>query len=71
MCIHVLQIHNKLMHKLLTYMKSYIIIIIIIKVCSTGPSVKNKIVDKLLTPPHKHMRHGNPEKETKGKETND
>ena len=35
-----------------------IIIIIIIKTSSTGPSGKNKTVYKLLTQPHKHLRHG-------------
>ena len=34
-----------------------IIIIIIIKTSSTGPSGKNKIVYKLLSQPHKHLRH--------------
>ena len=34
-----------------------IIIIIIIKTSITGPSWKNKIVYKLLSQPHKHLRH--------------
>ena len=34
-----------------------IIIIIIIKTSSTGPIGKNKIVYKLLTQPHKRLRH--------------
>ena len=41
-----------------------IIIIIIIKTSSTDPSGKNKIVYKLLTQPHKHLRHGKTEKQT-------
>ena len=36
-----------------------IIIIIIIKTSRTGPSWENKIVYKLLTKPHKHLRHTN------------
>ena len=39
-------------------------VIIIIKTSSTGPSWKNKIVYKLLTQPHKHLRHGKTEKQT-------
>ena len=34
-----------------------IIIIIIIKTSSAGPSLKNKDVYKLLSQPHKHLRH--------------
>ena len=32
--------------------------IIIIKTSSTGPSEKNKVVNKLLSQPHKNLRHG-------------
>ena len=39
---------------------------IIIETISTGPSGKNKIVYKLLTQPHNHLRHGNTEKENQG-----
>ena len=35
-----------------------IIIIIIMKTVSRGPSGKNKIVYKLLSQPHKNLRHG-------------
>ena len=36
----------------------FIIIIIIFKSGRTGPSVKNKVVYKLLSQPHKHQCHG-------------
>ena len=36
----------------------YKIIIIIIKTSSTGPSEINKVVYKLLSQPHKHLRQG-------------
>ena len=43
---------------LLVYeMKTCLIMIIIIKTSSTGPSRKKKIVSKLLSQPHKHLRH--------------
>ena len=45
-----------------------IIIIIIIKTSITGPSEKNKIVDKSLSQPHKHQRHGKLEKQNSGKQ---
>ena len=35
-----------------------IIIIVIIKTSSTGTRGKNKIAYKLLSQPHKHLRHG-------------
>ena len=47
-----------------------IIIIIIIKTSSTGPIGKNKIVHKLLTQPHKHLRHGKTKKQLR-EATND
>ena len=50
----------------LTLVPWWLIIIIIIKTSSTGPSRKNKIVYKLLTQPHKHLRHGKTEKQAKG-----
>ena len=43
-------------------LKVYIIIIIIIKTSSTSPSGKNKVVYKLLSQRHKHLRHGKREK---------
>ena len=33
-------------------------IIVIIKTSSTGPSGKSKVAYKLLSQPHKHLRHG-------------
>ena len=33
-------------------------IISIIKTSSTGPSGKNRVVYKLISQPHKHLRHG-------------
>ena len=36
----------------------WIIIIIVIKTSSTGPSGKNNVVYKLMSQPHKHLRHG-------------
>ena len=35
-----------------------IVIIIIIETSSTDPSWKNKVDYKLLSQPHKHLRHG-------------
>ena len=43
-----------------------IIIVVIIKTSSTFPSWKNKIVYKLHTQSHKHLRHGKTEKQTQG-----
>ena len=47
--------------QLATHLNDYvvIIIIIIIKTSSTGPSGENKVVYKLLSLPHKHLRHEN------------
>ena len=45
-------------------------IIIIIKTSSTGQRVKNKIVYKLLTQPHKHLHHEK-QKNKLREETND
>ena len=42
----------------LHYFNFISIFIIIIKTSSTGPSGKNKVVYKLLSQPHKHLRHG-------------
>ena len=38
--------------------KYIIYVIIIIQTNSTGPGGKNKIVNKYLKQPHKHLRHG-------------
>ena len=43
-----------------------ITIIIIIRTSSAGQSGKNKMVYKLSTQPHKHLRHGKTEKQTQG-----
>ena len=39
-----------------------LVIIIIIKTSSTGHSGENKVVYKLLSQPHKHLRHGKQKK---------
>ena len=49
----------------LDFQKTFIIIIIV-KTSCTGPSGNNKIVYKLLSQSHKHLRHGKLKNTTQG-----
>ena len=58
------EINGSLSETLYRFINIIIIVIIIIKTSSKGPSGKNTIVYKLLSQPHKHLSHGKLKKST-------